>query len=263
MSETGPQQLPRRAQLPPPQAVAELTDELDSYDELRDPQRRPARSPTWRRRCRGRSAARRRAAGPALAAHLGGVDPAAVTDRAALARLPVLRKSALGAAQAARAALRRLRRGRARRLRPRLPEPRPDLRAGRPGARLVAARPLPARLRHRPRRHGAELLRLPPDPRRHDVRERRRGGRRHGAARRHRPDRAAGPRGARPRLHRLRRHAGLPEGDPRQGRRAGADARASRRAAVSGGALFPSLRAGLRRPRHRLPAVLRHRRPRA
>jgi phenylacetate-CoA ligase len=37
---------------------------------------------------------------PGYAASLGDVDPAAVTDRAALARLPVLRKSALGAAQA-------------------------------------------------------------------------------------------------------------------------------------------------------------------
>jgi phenylacetate-CoA ligase len=36
---------------------------------------------------------------PGLAAHLGAVDPAAVTDRAALARLPVLRKSDLGHAQ--------------------------------------------------------------------------------------------------------------------------------------------------------------------
>jgi phenylacetate-CoA ligase len=36
---------------------------------------------------------------PALASHLVGIDPAAVTDRAALARLPVLRKSELLAAQ--------------------------------------------------------------------------------------------------------------------------------------------------------------------
>ncbi len=39
---------------------------------------------------------------PGYAESLAGVDPGAVTDRAALARLPVLRKSALGAAQAAR-----------------------------------------------------------------------------------------------------------------------------------------------------------------
>jgi phenylacetate-CoA ligase len=41
------------------------------------------------------------AVAPAMAAHLGEIDPGAVTDRAALARLPVLRKSALVAAQAA------------------------------------------------------------------------------------------------------------------------------------------------------------------
>ncbi|MBA3324083.1 MAG: phenylacetate--CoA ligase family protein [Rhodobacteraceae bacterium] len=40
------------------------------------------------------------AAAPGLAAHLAGVDPDAVVDRAALARLPVLRKSGLAAAQA-------------------------------------------------------------------------------------------------------------------------------------------------------------------
>ena len=38
---------------------------------------------------------------PAMAAHLGEIDPALVTDAAALARLPVLRKSDLVAAQAA------------------------------------------------------------------------------------------------------------------------------------------------------------------
>ncbi|MBB5515031.1 phenylacetate-CoA ligase [Rubricella aquisinus] len=38
-------------------------------------------------------------AAPGLAAHLAGVDPAAITSREALASLPVFRKSALGAAQ--------------------------------------------------------------------------------------------------------------------------------------------------------------------
>ncbi|MEM1316458.1 MAG: AMP-binding protein, partial [Pseudomonadota bacterium] len=41
------------------------------------------------------------ASAPAMAAHLEGVSPAAVTDRAALAKLPVLRKSALGEMQKA------------------------------------------------------------------------------------------------------------------------------------------------------------------
>ncbi len=40
---------------------------------------------------------------PGMAAHLGDVDPATITDRAALAALPVLRKSDLGAAQKANA----------------------------------------------------------------------------------------------------------------------------------------------------------------
>ncbi|MEO0036246.1 MAG: hypothetical protein RLZZ501_2269 [Pseudomonadota bacterium] len=42
------------------------------------------------------------AGAPGLAAHLAGFDPAAVTDRAALARLPLIRKSDLIAAQQAR-----------------------------------------------------------------------------------------------------------------------------------------------------------------
>ncbi|MSU90389.1 AMP-binding protein [Rhodobacteraceae bacterium 2CG4] len=45
--------------------------------------------------------ARARAHAPGIAARLDGVDAAAVTDRAALARLPVLRKADLAAAQAA------------------------------------------------------------------------------------------------------------------------------------------------------------------
>ncbi|MEI4472044.1 phenylacetate--CoA ligase family protein [Frigidibacter sp. MR17.24] len=47
------------------------------------------------------AAVARALAAPGLAAHLGRVDPAAVSDRAGLARLPVLRKSGLGAAQTA------------------------------------------------------------------------------------------------------------------------------------------------------------------
>jgi phenylacetate-CoA ligase len=48
-----------------------------------------------------RQVARAMEVAPGLAAHLGGVEPAGVTDRAALARLPVLRKSALVEAQRA------------------------------------------------------------------------------------------------------------------------------------------------------------------
>lgn len=48
-----------------------------------------------------RQIAHARAAAPGMAAHLGGVDAAGVTERAGLALLPVLRKSALIAAQQA------------------------------------------------------------------------------------------------------------------------------------------------------------------
>ncbi len=40
---------------------------------------------------------------PGMAAHLGNIDPASITDRAALARLPVIRKADLSAAQKANA----------------------------------------------------------------------------------------------------------------------------------------------------------------
>ncbi|MGB0855341.1 MAG: phenylacetate--CoA ligase family protein [Pikeienuella sp.] len=43
------------------------------------------------------------ATAPAMAAHLGDIDPASITDRAALATLPVLRKSELSSAQKAAA----------------------------------------------------------------------------------------------------------------------------------------------------------------
>jgi phenylacetate-CoA ligase len=49
-----------------------------------------------------RAVAGAKAVAPAMAARLAGVDAATVTDRAALARLPVLRKSELAAAQAER-----------------------------------------------------------------------------------------------------------------------------------------------------------------
>jgi phenylacetate-CoA ligase len=69
------------------------------YDDLetRAPERRAADLAAALPRAVARAAAR----APGIAAHLGGVDAADVTGRAALARLPVLRKSALVAAQAA------------------------------------------------------------------------------------------------------------------------------------------------------------------
>jgi phenylacetate-CoA ligase len=68
------------------------------YDDLerRDPGEREAALASVLPAALGRAMA-----APGLARHLAGVDPAAVTDRAALARLPVLRKAALSEAQAA------------------------------------------------------------------------------------------------------------------------------------------------------------------
>jgi phenylacetate-CoA ligase len=68
------------------------------YDDLerRDPGEREAALASVLPAAVGRAMA-----APGLARHLAGVDPAAVSDRAALARLPVLRKAALSEAQAA------------------------------------------------------------------------------------------------------------------------------------------------------------------
>jgi hypothetical protein len=110
-------------------------------------------------------------------------------------------------------------------------------------------------------RHRAELLRLSPDARRHDLRERRARGGRGGAARRRGPDGAAGTRGARRRHDRLCRDAGLPEGDPRHG---GGGGRALADHAGGGGRrrAVPEPARGICRSRHSLPAMLCHRRPR-
>ena len=66
---------------------------MDFYDalETRDPAEREASQ----LRCLREGLAEALAAAPGLAAHLDGVDPAAIADRAALARLPVMRKAAL------------------------------------------------------------------------------------------------------------------------------------------------------------------------
>ncbi len=77
---------------------------------------------------------------PGWAKHLAGVDARSVTSRAALARLPVLRKSrAAGLAQGL-PAVRRLQRDAARQGEAAVHVARPDLRAGRPHARSSAAR---------------------------------------------------------------------------------------------------------------------------
>jgi phenylacetate-CoA ligase len=71
----------------------------DFHDELetRDPEAREASL----FECLRTQIVKARAEAPGMAAHLAGVDPAAVTGRAALARLPVLRKSALAELQRA------------------------------------------------------------------------------------------------------------------------------------------------------------------
>ena len=103
---------------------------------------RAARARRSSPRCRGRSPTRRPHA-PAFARILAGVDAAAVTSRAALARLPVTRKSELLELQKAARPVRRLRARRAlgrsatRRV---FASPGPDLRARRRASRLLAAR---------------------------------------------------------------------------------------------------------------------------
>src|SRR5882724_9459793 len=66
----------------------------DHYDarETRDPAERDKELFAWLP-----DVLRRAMAAPAYAAHLAGIEPANITNRAALARLPVLRKSALPA----------------------------------------------------------------------------------------------------------------------------------------------------------------------
>ena len=71
---------------------------------------------------------------PGYADALGDVDPKSVTSREALAALPVLRKSALGAAQGAAAPFGGFTTRAPSRLRPCLPVAGADLRAGRQGA---------------------------------------------------------------------------------------------------------------------------------
>src|SRR5690606_8694626 len=103
-----PQELPRHQALPPPQALAELKPaarhaepdkessrgaEMNFHDtrETRDPE---ARERELLARLPGQ-VAHARAAAPALGRLLAGVDPDSVTSRAALAMLPVTRKSEL------------------------------------------------------------------------------------------------------------------------------------------------------------------------
>ena len=166
---------------------------------------------------------------PALAARLRGVDPAAVTSRAALAALPVLRKSDLLARQNAGRCARPVRRLRDRRLgcvaaagaarRPRLRLARADPRARDGACRLLAHGTGAVRGRLSRRRPRPQQLQLPPDARRIDDGKRRARDRLHGLACRHRADRAAAAGDGRARARRLCRNAELPAPAPREGRR--------------------------------------------
>ena len=129
---------------------------------------------------------------PALAAHLAGVEAATITSVEALATLPVIRKSALGAAQAGQPPF-----GGYTTLPPHadgacVPVARSDLRTGRTGDDWWRMGRFLAALGHRAGRYRAELLFLSHDAGGHDVRERRAGGRGDGVSGRHRADRTAG-----------------------------------------------------------------------
>ncbi len=96
----GAEILPRRALVPPPQAVAELMRDADMshFDDL-ETRSGDARAADLATHLPEQIARAKGLAG--YAGRLDGVDPAAITDAAALAALPVLRKSDLGKAQAA------------------------------------------------------------------------------------------------------------------------------------------------------------------
>jgi phenylacetate-CoA ligase len=73
-----------------------MTDFYDDFETREQAEREAAQF-----ECLRGQIARAQAEAPGMARHLEGVDPAAVTDRAALARLPVLRKTALAELQKA------------------------------------------------------------------------------------------------------------------------------------------------------------------
>jgi phenylacetate-CoA ligase len=192
---------------------------------------------------------------PALGAILAGVDAAAVRSRAALAALPVTRKSELlERQQAARAAG---------------GDPFGGFSAigwaalttggGRRGARRVFQSPGPiyepegeaADYWRRPRalcrgfsrrRPGAQQLQLPPDAGRLDDGDRRARDRLHRLPRRRRQHRAAAAGDARAAAPRLRRHAELPAHRAREGRRDGRRAAVADQGQVGGEAFPPALR---------------------
>ena len=99
-----------------------------------------------------------------------GIDPAAITSRAALARLPVLRKSELPALHKAAPPFGGFVAGASWLVRAAVYLARPDLRAGSRPRRSLARRAGAVRGRFSARRRGAQHLQLSPDPRRLHLR---------------------------------------------------------------------------------------------
>ena len=197
------------------------------------------------------------ASAPGLARWLDGIDPASVSSRAALSKLPVLRKSDLMEFQADDppfggfadpAALAR---------REGFPVARPALGAAGSGHRSLAGGAGLLRRRDPRRRHRPQRLRPSHDARRLHPRRRRPRAGLHGLSGRHRQHRHAGRgRGSlKPDVY-----CGTPDFLKVMLDRAaemGKDLSSFRRALVSGGALFPSLRAEYFSRGVRSPAVLR------
>ena len=180
------------------------------------------------------------AGAPGWRRHLEGVDAAAVTSRAALAALPVLRKGDLKELQAKEppfGGLRHLGDGGAV---AGVHVARPDLRARglRRGLVALGARAVRGRLPQG--RHRAQHVRLSPDAGRLDHGRGRARARLHRHRRRPRQHRAAAGGDPVPEAHRLHRRAGLPEDPARQGRRRPARTRPrSRRRSCRAARCFP------------------------
>ena len=113
---------------------------------------------------------RKAMAAPAYAERLKGIDPAKITNRAALAQLPVLRKSELPALHKAAPPFGGLRRGSAGSVRAAVHLARADLRAGGTARRSLARRTRAVRGRLPSGRCRAQHLQLSPDARRLHLR---------------------------------------------------------------------------------------------
>ena len=184
---------------------------------------------------------RKAMAAPAYAERLRGIDPAGVTSRAALARLPLLRKSDLPALHKAAPPFGGFVSGRSRLVWAAVYIAGPDLRAGGHPCRSLARRPGAVRRGLPARRRRAEHLQLSPDAGRLHFRCLGAGARLRGHSGRPRQYRGAvrADRGLSP--GRLQRHPGFPENPARRRSSAGRDVSSIKRALVSGAAFPTSL----------------------